>query len=432
MHDLNSWRWLLNAPQQISFGRMTLLGGDFDPPVTEGSGVVYVEPNSRFRFQLTATDIDQEIVDERQQRFRDNPYDALARFRVQAWDADNRHWHLGWVEPDFVSRDGRVIVQGLCEGLSLDVPSTSQTSSTTTVYRLQHIRQLMSLMILTTKAHSQHAYAFELDGSTVELIYHPKDCVLLASATHSERLPPTYTENWLGEPLRILLGHLVFPSLVARDVSGKEMSLSIRRTPTMHHTGGIASYFRYMVGQNHPSSFWECFEALLRWISSARGKDGQPQFESNSTTRLCEEIVQAEYLGSRWILALTLASAVESQAKKLADKIPAPDNQETKDGRELLIKHIEEWNGGDGLKGIAVSAINRSVEKTTPKILRALCGSGVVTKGQIAAWQRVRNSVVHGHLISPYSSAKEDAHILAIAQMFHALTGKVISTLKAP
>lgn len=432
MHDLNSWRWLLSAPQQISFGRMTLLGGDFDPPVTEGSGVVYVESNSRFRFQLTATDIDQKIVDERQQRFRDNPYDALARFRVQAWDADNRHWHLGWVEPDFVSRDGRVTVQGLCEGLSLDVPSTSQTSSTTTVYRLQNIRQLMSLMMLTTKGHSQHAYAFELDGSTVELKYDGNDCVLLVSATHSERLPPTYTENWLGEPLRILLGHLVFPSMVARDVSGKTTFLSIRRTPTMHHTGGIASYFHYMIGQNHPSSFWECFEALLRWISSARGKDGQPQFESNSTTRLCEEIVQAEYLGSRWILALTLASAVESQVTKLADNISTLDSPETKEGRDLLIKHIEEWNGGDGLKEIAVSAINRSVEKTTPKILRALRGSNVVTKDQIAAWQRVRNSVVHGHLISPYSSAKEDAHILAIAKMFHALTGEVISSLKAP
>ncbi len=52
MHDLNSWRWLLNAPQQIPFGRMTLLVGDFDPPVTEGSGVAYVESNSQFRFQV--------------------------------------------------------------------------------------------------------------------------------------------------------------------------------------------------------------------------------------------------------------------------------------------------------------------------------------------------------------------------------------------
>ena len=52
MHDLNSWRWLLNAPQQSSFGRMTLLGGDFDPPVTKDSGVAYVESNSQFRFQV--------------------------------------------------------------------------------------------------------------------------------------------------------------------------------------------------------------------------------------------------------------------------------------------------------------------------------------------------------------------------------------------
>jgi hypothetical protein len=432
MHDLDSWRWLLNAPQRISFDRMILLGGDFDPPVSEGSGVVNIDSNSQFRFELTSTDIDQKIVDERQQRLRDNPYDALARFRMQAWDADGRQWHLGWVEPDFVTRDGQVIVQGRCEGLSLHIPSTSQTSSTTTIYRLQHIRRLMSLMTFATNCHNQSTHVFELDGSTVELTYDPKDSVLLASATHSDTLPPTYTENWLGEPLRILLGHLVFPSLVARDVPGKTTFLFLRRTPNMGHTGGIASYFRYLVGLNQRPSFWKSFEALLRWTASARGKDGQPNFESNATTRLVEEIVQAEYLGSRWILALTLASAVESQAKKFADKISISDRLETKQDRDQLIQHIEEWNGGDGLKGIAVSAINRSVEKTTPKILRALRDAGVVTKEQIAAWQRVRNSVVHGHLISPYSSAEEDTDILAIAKMFHALTGEVIATVKAP
>jgi hypothetical protein len=469
MHDLESWRWLLNAPQRISFDRMILLGGDFDPPVTEGSGVVNIDSNSQFRFELKSTDVDQEIVDERQQRLRDNPYDSFARFRTQAWDADGRQWHLGWVEPDFVTREGQIIVQGLCEGLSLDIPSTSQTSSTTAVYRLQHIRQLMSLMF-ATNGHNQSTHVFELGGSTVELTYDPKDSVLLASATHSDTLPPTYTENWLGEPLRILLGHLVFPSLVARDVPGKTMILLLRRTPNMGHTGGIASYFRYVVGLNQRPSFWKSFEALLRWVASARGKDGQPNFESNSTTRLVEEIVQAEYLGSRWILALTLASAVESQAKKLADKvsmsdrletkrdrdqlikhiegwsggdelkgiavsaieIPTSDSQEAEHDRDQLIRHIEEWNGGEGLKGIAVSAINRSVEKTTPKILRALRDSGVVTKDQIAAWQRVRNSVVHGHLISPYSFAEEDSDILAMAKMFHALTDEVIPTVKAP
>lgn len=427
MHDLNEWRWLLNSPQTIRCERIRLLGGDCDPPVAEGTGEVYIESNSRFRFQFTATDVDRKIVDERQQRLRDNPYDGFARFRVQAWDAAARHWHLGWTEPEFSIQAEQVVVRGLCEGLSVDVPTNSETSSTTTLYRLQNVRQLMSLMMLSNAGSDQNTFAFKLDDSSVELSYAPKDAVLLVSATHSGSLPPTYTENWLGEPLRILLGHLVFPSLVARDVSGAKMFLSLRRTPKMAHTGGIASHLRYRVGPNQLPSFWKSYEELLRWIASARGQDGKPNFESNSTTRLCEEIVQAEYLGSRWILALTLASAVESQARKLADTMQTPDNEDAKLERDQLIEHIQEWSGTDELKKIAVSAIRRSVEKTTPKILRALCNSGSVTKEQITAWNKVRNSVVHGHLISPYSSEKEDAYILAMAKMFHALTKEVIS-----
>jgi hypothetical protein len=432
MHDLNSWSWLLNVPQTVRFERMTLLGGDIESPVTEGIGEVHIESNSRFRFQLTAANVDRKVVDERQQRLRDNPYDGLARFRVQAWDAEDRQWHLGWTEPEFSIRGQQVVVRGLCEGLSVDVPTNSESSSTTTLYRLQNIRQLMSLIMLSNAGPDQNTSAFRLDDSSVELTYDPKDAVLLVSATHSNSLPPTYTENWLGEPLRILLGHLVFPSLVARDVSGAKTFLSLRRTPNMAHTGGIGSHLRYRVRPNELPSFWKSYEELLQWIARSRGKDGKPNFESNSTTRLCEEIVQAEYLGSRWILALTLASAVESQARKLADTIPTPDSEDAKHKRDQLIEHIQEWSGTDELKGIAVSAIRRSVEKTTPKILRALCNTGAVTKEQIAAWNKVRNSVVHGHLISPYSSEKEDAYILAMAKMFHALTNEVILASNGP
>src|ERR1700730_3180613 len=107
-------------------------------------------------------------------------------------------------------------------------------------------------------------------------------------------------------------------------------------------TGGIASHFRYRVGAKHLPTFWKSYEELLRCIASARAMDGQPNFESNATTRLCEEIVQAEYLGSRWILALTLASAVESQARRLADRVPVSDSKNLQDVRVRLLQHIHD------------------------------------------------------------------------------------------
>jgi hypothetical protein len=59
---------------------------------------------------------------------------------------------------------------------------------------------------------------------------------------------------------------------------------------------------------------------------------------------------------------------------------------------------------------------------------RQLRDEGVVTQEQVKAWDEVRNSVMHGSLVSPYSSAEEDQKLLALSKMFHALTRRVLTT----
>ena len=431
MHDLGRWQWLLKYPQRIECERMVLLGDDFERPVCIGPGHIDLVSPSSFAFQLSVRRARRRQINERFNRLQANPYDGLARFRVQAWDEEGHHWHLGWTIPEFNHTQEGMHVRGDFEGLSADVPSKSQLPSTKTLYRLGGLKQELSGMLRVSGATERASHKFALGQSEVALLFDEAAGLLFASAIHSNTLQPTYTENWLGEPLRILLGQLVYPSLVSRDISDGMSHLYLRKTPWLQHTGGIASYYRHLVTQQGLRDFWRCYEILLEHIAATVGDDGHPNFESNHSTRLVEEIAQAEYLGSRWILAMTLASAVESQAKRLKDTIGYSETSEAQDDRESLIEQIEALTGNPSLKRLAISAIQRSVERTTPKILRSLQKAGTISGDQIAAWNRVRNTVVHGNLTSNYSSKEEDTNILAMATMFHQLTQELVPELKS-
>jgi hypothetical protein len=50
----------------------------------------------------------------------------------------------------------------------------------------------------------------------------------------------------------------------------------------------------------------------------------------------------------------------------------------------------------------------------------------VVTQAQFDAWYELRNAVMHGGLVSPYSSEDEDRKLLALAAMMHALTREIL------
>ena len=156
----------------------------------------------------------------------------------------------------------------------------------------------------------------------------------------------------------------------------------------------------------------------------ARDEGGQPNFEANKVTKLYEEIIQAAR-GSRWVWALTFASSIEGLAKMLIPKGQKRSDPET-EGIEKFVAHINAWTGSAFMKGVAVSAVHRTAEITTIHALRELKTSGVVTAKQLSAWMEIRNSVMHGSLVSPYSSEEEDGKLLALAAMMHALTSEIL------
>jgi hypothetical protein len=66
--------------------------------------------------------------------------------------------------------------------------------------------------------------------------------------------------------------------------------------------------------------FWALYAQLLELVASGRDENGEPNFGTpHKITRLYDEIVQASR-GSRWVWALTFASAIEALVQMMIPK----------------------------------------------------------------------------------------------------------------
>lgn len=171
------------------------------------------------------------------------------------------------------------------------------------------------------------------------------------------------------------------------------------------------------------------YTQLLSLVSKS-GDGGGREFEAHKLTRLYDEIIQAA-LGSRWVLALTLASSIEALLRLLVPKgTKAP--QADLDAISELAKGIKKLPGDDRLKAIACRAVHRDAEFTPIRALRDLRSANAVSGEQVKAWDDTRNSVMHGSLVSPYSSEEGDANLQALAGLMRALTREILRKSKDP
>jgi hypothetical protein len=186
---------------------------------------------------LRGTPADVPYVLEEICRQKENPYDGLARFRLAGVDAQGVEWSLGWTIPE-VDNDGDVwTFEGELDGLSPEdrSASVSMDSSTEVIFRIpihHPAGRLLRHFLPPTCGGDTLEGSKSLDvlGSQVRVVYEPSCATLSITAVHSNQLPPTLTENWLGEPLRVLFGQLIFPRLVARNLGRGRSIISIRRT----------------------------------------------------------------------------------------------------------------------------------------------------------------------------------------------------------
>jgi hypothetical protein len=260
-------------------------------------------------------------------------------------------------------------------------------------------------------------FAFEADSST-----------LLVTAAHSRDLPIPYAENWLAEPLRILFGQLIFPRLVARNFGHGRATVWVRRSPGLIRTAGWASLLGSDSLVREDEGFWTLYGQLLELVARARDDNGEPNFEQHKVTRLYEEIAQASR-GSRWVWALTFASSIEAVVQMMIPKGITPTEADL-DAIEAVAKHVGKYvpkgPAEARVKGIAINAIRRTGKVSTFRAMRELQAKEVILNAQVAAWDKIRNAVAHGSLLSPYSNKEEDEQLMALASMMRALTRELL------
>ncbi len=251
MATLDRWRTFLVTPKTLVFPRLELIGRDFAPPIVVGSGVVRMPSLVRFEFTLSGLPEDAHYALAELERQQANPYDALARCRLRGVDEDGVDWALGWTVPDVEPGEEVWTFAGVTDGLSPtdESDTVDRQSSTELVFFVppnhpMHISMARFVSNAPSESGPCREHVLETLGSAIRFSYEPSSGALSVIAKHSVELPPTYAENWLGEPLRILFGQLIFPRLVARNLGNGRTIIFVRSCPGLLSRGGWAALWR--------------------------------------------------------------------------------------------------------------------------------------------------------------------------------------------
>jgi hypothetical protein len=440
MATLDRWRGFLDTPKTIQFKRLELIGWDHEPSVVVGIGEVRMTSPRDFEFILTGTPSDIGYALTTINRAEKEPYNPLARCRLLGTDHDDVDWNGGWTIPRMEIGETTWTFTGEIDSLvTVDTSSTVSPQASAELIFSASPGYLMALALGRFARTEQPAggyrkeHELELLGSNIRFTYDPTTHILSVTASHSTDLPHPFAENWLGEPFRILFGQLIFPRLVARNMGNGRAHVWVRPSPGLIPAARWAALWEPS-DLRDKEPFWSCYSNILSLVARARDDDGQPNFEAHKLTRLYQEIIQAAR-GSRWVWALTFASSIEALVTMISEQSKSTteltqEEIETKNAEteaiEKLVKHISLGPGEARLKQIAANAVYRDAKITTIKTLRKLKADGVVTGKQLSSWEAIRNPVMHGSLVSPYSSEEEDERLIELAAMMHTLTREVL------
>lgn len=410
----------LQGPVTIRTPKMTLLARDFEPPLVEGEGEFEIVSEREFRYRMTGLPVDLKHSLHALNRERDEPYDPLNRFRLVMTDADGTEWMGGWTVPDVDPDGDQWVLQGTVQSLSAAVQGPAMGEGSAEARFLiprNHSASIIFRRFVQSddgKGGLQAIRTIEALGVPVRFAFDSETNVLSISADSSAALPAHNAENWFGEPLRILFGQLVFPRLVERRFPDGRSMLWVRESPAWSADSTWTALWNCSDRFTNDGDFFALYAGLLTVIARDAG------WESHTITTFYEEVIQSAQ-GSRWVMALTLASSIEGLTRRLVPEgtLRADADQAAIDS---LVAHIEKWQGASRLRDAALSAVKRADAVSVQRALYMLTDQGVGTSTQVKSWIKTRNTVMHGKLASPYSSQEDDQIILHLADLLRALT----------
>jgi hypothetical protein len=423
------WKHLAQTGQTIPCRSMTLLAGDHEPSVVEGIGHLVVQSPMSIGYELRGMPLDLGHAMRSLNRIRSDAYNGLLRQRLEVISDDGLKIGCGWTIPKVHVPDtgGDWTFSGDVEALMMYEAgiSTAGTEVAFLLPRGHRIRIILRRFFpKPDKAGAAVENRITVLGTEITFILDDAGDILIIRAPASKALPPTYTENWLCEPLRIMFGQLTSPRFVARALQDRTM-ICIRPSPEWSSESDACALWQGDDCLTDIDGFWQTYARLLTYIALARDEVGRPSFEANKITELYVEVIRAAH-GSRWVWALTCASAIEGMVRLI---VPRGSRRTDIDAADIdaLRSHIDGWSGDLRLKEIVKNAASRALDTSAVQALRQLRDDKVVTPDHFKAWDKIRNKVMHGSLVSPYSSAEDDKILLDLAGLLHELTRRLIA-----
>ena len=413
----------LRGPATLKFPQMQLLARDNEPLLAIGAGTFSIPSEREFTFELAGAPVDLGHTLRALNRLREDPYEPLNRFRLQMTDADGVSWWGGWTTPS-VNTDGDVWrFTGDCDGLSTDLsgPAGDGGSEVRILIPRSHPASLSLSNFVRTAGpagtRSPHRIV-QVMGEPVRFDFDRENDVLTLSTPLSETFAFPFAENWLGEPIRILFGQLAFPRLVERRFPDGRAMLSVRRTATWTRDSTWTALWLGDDMLTNAEAFFDLYAGLLTLVVRRQ------KFEAHTVTKFYEEVIQAAR-GSRWVSTMTLASSIEGLARLLT---PADTRRADADPAAIegLVGHIQGWPGSARLKNAAADFVRRLDGVSVQRALLSFAAAGVGSRDQVKSWIKVRNVVMHGGLVSPYSTQKEDEILVRLADLLRALTREAV------
>lgn len=427
LHTLDSWRQMLSGlPRTIECPQMTLFGRDEEGAIFKGSGRIEIVSTTKMRFYMhAAPSVDLRQALEVFNRQKSQPYDARDLLRLFATDYRGVEWVGGYTQVDFFADhnngwplSGEIdALHALAKGYwvskrsnvelllvpPIDLPMSEPLTTTAFIGERR---------ILASRGPGQHV--IEVLGTSITFSYEPSGQALWITADAGGVLSHPFLENWLTEPLRILLGVPVYPRMVARNLGDGTAHVWLRPSPRHREPSAIGLLQPFAIEHGRAEAFWKLYADILTFIVKAGS------FEANPLTRYYDELAEAQ-LGSRWVLTLTLAGAAEA----LANELMTDDDRRSEFSDELLAsmkKQLEAWKDDPALRSRMLSNLGMVSKRSVVAFMRQLGKAGTLEAAHVQTWYEIRNSVMHGNLVEPWSSEEGDARLHQMLDLLHALT----------
>ena len=435
LHTLDHWRRLFtNLPRTIECPAMELIVRDHEDPVFLGPGRIEIESETSISFYIHGVAPDVRRAIEAINAAKQNPFDHLQQFRLFATDYRNTRWACGYTSVRFFTdHDIGWPLAGELNGLTTHVNDfwVSKRSGV-------ELLLVPPLDLPTSEALTQHAkigdsvvyrsrgpgrHTIEVLGSAIDFSHEPSGQALWITATTSDALQHPYLERWLTEPLRILLGGGVYPRMMARNFGDGSAQVTLLPAPAFRTPTAFGLHPPFVMSENRHGSFWRHYGDILRLL--ARDK----LLETNPLTAYFDEVTQAAR-GTRWVLTMTLASTIEA----LADSLMTVEDKKSEyadDHLASLKAHIKKWREDESLRGRVLNALAMVRKRSILRFLRDLAERGAVQSDEVQAWYDVRNAVMHGTLVEPWSTEEGERTLNAMLKLMHALAFLVIARVTA-